>query len=154
MKSAIYLGLAESYAGYQQICHSPSCAVEITTPRPFAGLAAFASADGVHWKKLRQEPVLPPSPKTMCDSQNVAFWSAAEGVYVCYYRVFKQFATGGIRWVARTTSKDFLRWTPPVEMTFGDAPPEHLYTNQTSPYFRAPHIYSASLRALCPEGRC
>jgi hypothetical protein len=26
-------------------------------------------------------------------------------------------------------------------MTFSEAPPEHLYTNQTSPYFRAPHIY-------------
>ena len=26
-------------------------------------------------------------------------------------------------------------------MSFGDAPPEHLYTNQTSSYFRAPHIY-------------
>jgi hypothetical protein len=106
-----------------------------------SGLAAFVSADGVRWKKLREEPVLPPSPKTMYDSQNVAFWSAAEEVYVCYYRVFKQFASGGIRWVARTTSKDFLKWTPPVEMTFGDAPPEHMYTNQTSPYFRAPHIY-------------
>jgi hypothetical protein len=28
-------------------------------------------------------------------------------------------------------------------MTFGDTPPEHLYTNQTTPYFRAPHIYIA-----------
>jgi hypothetical protein len=26
-------------------------------------------------------------------------------------------------------------------MTFGDVPAEHLYTNQTHPYFRAPHIY-------------
>ena len=26
-------------------------------------------------------------------------------------------------------------------MSFGDTPPEHFYTNQTSPYFRAPHIY-------------
>jgi hypothetical protein len=28
-------------------------------------------------------------------------------------------------------------------MTFGDTPMEHLYTQQTSPYFRAPHIYIA-----------
>ena len=28
-------------------------------------------------------------------------------------------------------------------MTFGDTPDEHLYTQQTSPYFRAPHIYVA-----------
>jgi hypothetical protein len=26
-------------------------------------------------------------------------------------------------------------------MTFGDTPSEHLYTNQTHPYYRAPHIY-------------
>jgi hypothetical protein len=26
-------------------------------------------------------------------------------------------------------------------MSFGEAPPEHLYTNQTHPYFRAPHLY-------------
>jgi hypothetical protein len=28
-------------------------------------------------------------------------------------------------------------------MSFGDTPPEHLYTNQTQPYFRAPHLYVA-----------
>jgi hypothetical protein len=106
-----------------------------------SGLVSFASADGIHWRKLREEPVLPASSKSMYDSQNVAFWSTAEGTYVCYFRIFKQFPSGGIRWVARTTSKDFLNWTTPVEMTFGDAPSEHLYTNQTSPYFRAPHIY-------------
>jgi hypothetical protein len=106
-----------------------------------SGLAAFASSDGIHWTKMREEPVLPASKVTMYDSQNVAFWSDSENSYVCYYRIFKRFSAGGVRWVARTTSKDFLHWTPPVEMTFGDAPPEHLYTNQTSPYFRAPHIY-------------
>jgi hypothetical protein len=106
-----------------------------------SGLAAFVSADGLHWKKLREEPGLPPSQKTIYDSQNVAFWSAAENAYVCYFRVYKKVSSGGFRWVARSTSKDFVHWTPPVEMTFGDAGPEHLYTNQTSPYFRAPHIY-------------
>ena len=106
-----------------------------------SGLAPFASADGIHWRRMREQPALPPSPTTMYDSQNVAFWSTAENAYVCYFRVFKKFASGGVRWVARTTSKDYLNWTPPVEMSFGDAPPEHLYTNQTSSYFRAPHIY-------------
>lgn len=106
-----------------------------------SGLAAFASADGIRWKQMRQQPVLPASPTTMYDSQNVAFWSSAENLYVCYFRVFKRFPSGGVRWVSRTTSKDFLNWSAPVEMSFGDAPPEHLYTNQTSPYFRAPHIY-------------
>ena len=106
-----------------------------------SGLVPFASADGIHWRRMREQPALPPSSTTMYDSQNVSFWSTAEDAYVCYFRVFKRFPSGGVRWVARTTSKDFLNWTPPVEMTFGAAPPEHLYTNQTSPYFRAPHIY-------------
>jgi hypothetical protein len=35
-------------------------------------------------------------------------------------------------------------------MTFGDTPLEHLYTQQTSPYFRAPHIYIAIGGRLMP----
>jgi len=45
--------------------------------------------------------------------------------------------------VGRTTSNDFIHWTEPQQMTFGDTPPEHLYTQQTSPYYRAPQIYVA-----------
>jgi hypothetical protein len=71
------------------------------------------------------------------DSQNVAFWSEVEQQYVCYFRVFVE----GVRWIARTTSADFLHWSPPEQMTFDDRPPQHLYTNQTLAYFRAPHIY-------------
>jgi hypothetical protein len=44
--------------------------------------------------------------------------------------------------VSRTTSKDFVTWTDPVEMK-PNLPGEHLYTTQTHPYFRAPHIYIA-----------
>ncbi|MCX6622100.1 MAG: hypothetical protein NTY38_13735, partial [Acidobacteria bacterium] len=36
------------------------------------------------------------------------------------------------------------------EMSYGDAPPQHLYTNQTSPYFRAPHIYTAICARFMP----
>ena len=103
-----------------------------------SGLVAFASADGVHWKKLREQAVIT---QGVFDSQNVSFWSQAEKQYVCYFRTFKTIAGKGVRWITRTTSKDFLNWSEPVEMTFGEAPPEHLYTNQTHPYFRAPHLY-------------
>lgn len=48
-----------------------------------------------------------------------------------------------MRTVSRTTSGDFIHWTTPVEMSYGDTAPEQLYTQQTSPYFRAPHIYVA-----------
>ncbi len=59
------------------------------------------------------------------------------------------------RAVARLTSKDFLNWTQPVPMTFGDAgviPPDQHYNNQTHPYFWATHIY-LSLSARFMEGR-
>ncbi len=98
------------------------------------GLFAFVSEDGLRWKKLRDTAVVP---KGAFDSQNVPFWSDAEQCYACYFRVF----VAGIRRISRTTSKDFLTWAEPVLMNYGDGPIEHLYTNQTHPYFRAPHIY-------------
>jgi len=98
------------------------------------GLIAFASPDGIHWRELQKEPVIT---KGAFDSQNVAFWSTAEGCYVCYFRVFRE----GIRWVARATSKDFIHWTDPIDMDLDGKPRQHLYTNQTTPYSRAPHIY-------------
>jgi len=101
------------------------------------GLTAYVSADGVRWRRLRKEPIIT---EGAFDSQNLAFWSQSENCYVCYFRVF----AAGVRTVSRTTSKDFLHWTKPKRMTFGDTPMEHLYTNQTGPYFRAPHIYVAT----------
>ena len=106
-----------------------------------SGLSAFISADGIHWKRMRAEPIFPATTEPMFDSQNLAFWSASEGLYVCYFRSFKQIGSHRVRWVSRATSRDFLHWSDPEEMSFGDAPPEHIYVNQTSPYFRAPHIY-------------
>lgn len=113
------------------------------------GLAAFASADGIHWRKMREEPVIT---KGAFDSQNVAFWSESEQCYVCYFRTWTEMNYGGFRSIGRTTSSDFLEWAEPVEMSFGDTPREHLYTNQTRPYFRAPHIY-ISTAARFMQGR-
>lgn len=104
-----------------------------------SGLLAFTSADGIHWKRMRDEPVLT-SKDFAFDSQNVAFYSALENCYVCYFRTWKN----NVRWISRSTSKDFLSWAPSAAMSYGDTPPEHLYTNQTHPYFRAPHIYIAT----------
>jgi hypothetical protein len=71
------------------------------------------------------------------------FWSEVENCYVLYARHM----VGGdrIRSTARATSIDFLNWTEQTPMTFSDTgsptPSAHFYTNQTQPYFRAPHIY-------------
>ena len=102
------------------------------------GLKAFVSPDGVHWKKLREEAVVPEVWGKYFDSQNYAFWSESEQRYVCYFRRFIK----GMRGIARTTSTDFVNWTPFVEIE-ANLPKEHLYTACTQPYFRAPHIYVA-----------
>ncbi len=98
------------------------------------GLVAFVSADGFRWAKLREEPVIT---KGAFDSQNLAFWDALRGEYVEYHRGFRN----GYRDIMTCTSQDFVNWTEPVWLDYGDAPPEHLYTNAITPYFRAPHLY-------------
>ena len=112
-----------------------------------SGLIAYVSADGIHWMKLREESILR-SKEFAFDSQNVVFWSESEKCYLCYFRTW---SLGGFRTVSRATSTDFVNWTEPEAMTFGDTPMEHLYTNQTSPYFRAPHIYIAIGGRFMPD---
>jgi hypothetical protein len=41
-----------------------------------APLLAFASPDGLHWRQLRDEPVIT---KGLFDSQNLAFWNGRRG---------------------------------------------------------------------------
>ncbi len=106
-----------------------------------AGLYAYVSPDGLHWKKLRKEAIISETQGSF-DSQNVAFWSVVEGRYVCYFRLFEK----GCRAVGRSTSPDFLSWSKPVVMK-GRLEKEQLYTNGTHAYFRAPHIY------VCPATR-
>ncbi|MEE3372622.1 MAG: hypothetical protein VX346_25020 [Planctomycetota bacterium] len=104
------------------------------------GLFAFSSADGIHWKKLKQTPVIT-SRDFAFDSQNVSFWSASEQCYVCYFRTWKT-PHGNLRTISRTVSQDFLKWSKPLA-TKPNRPGEHLYTSGTHPYFRANHIYIA-----------
>jgi len=98
------------------------------------GLLPFASPDGIRWSMLRKEPVIT---KGAFDSQNLAFWDTLRGEYVCYFRIYRK----GVRDISRCTSKDFIHWSEPEPLDYGDAPLEHLYTNAVIPYFRAPHIF-------------
>lgn len=113
-----------------------------------SGLSSFSSANGVDWV-LKDEKIITDG---MFDSQNLAFWSEAEQCYVCYFRTWSDGGYKGYRWVSRATSPDFVTWSPTEEMTAGGAPLEHIYTNQTFPYFRAPHLY-ISLAARFMPGR-
>lgn len=108
-----------------------------------SGLLAFASADGVHWRRWREEPILRDG---AFDSQNVAFYSPLEQAYVCYFRTFRN----RVRWISRSVSKDFATWSAPVPLDFGGAPAEHLYTNQIQPYFRATDVLVATPARFVP----
>ena len=114
-----------------------------------SGLIAYTSPDGLRWRRLQEQPVLTGAE---FDSQNVAFWSEHEQRYVCYLRTWTGEGYAGIRTVSRATSQDFVTWTEPVEMEFTDAQgaKDHLYTNQTHPYMRAPHLYVAIAARFMP----
>ncbi|MAT14520.1 MAG: hypothetical protein CMJ46_04535 [Planctomyces sp.] len=110
------------------------------------GLVAFKSPDGFHWTEMQEAPVIT---QGAFDSQNVPMWSQTEQKYICYLRVF----VDGIRRISRCESDDFINWTEPQLMSYKDKPAEHLYTNQTVEYFRAPHIYVATAARFFPGRR-
>ena len=112
-----------------------------------SSLVAFVSGDGIHWEKLRQEPVIRYTREYAFDSQNVSFWSELEGCYVCYFR---HFLDKKLRSVCRTTSTDYYNWSEPVALK-PNFPGEHIYTTLTHPYFRAPHIYIATPTRFFPD---
>lgn len=124
------------------------------------GLYVLVSPDGINWKKWRDEAVFK---NGAFDSQNVGFWSETEELYVIYFRVFtgvadytqpkQKWAIRGYRSISRTTSKDLINWSKPERMSFGDTPLEHLYTNHTRPYFRAPHLYISTPVRFVPGRR-
>ncbi len=113
---------------------------------------ALVSPDGLDWRLLDPKPILTDGP---FDSFNIAYWDHSAKQYVAYvrgvrsegklghgmsaddpfYRTYK-----GVRWIRRTTSKDFRRWAPLRPIDTGPAPLEHLYTNSAVPYDRAPGL--------------
>ena len=85
----------------------------------------------------------------MFDSQNTSFWSETEGCSVCYFRTLKT-PHGRLRSVSRATSADYRTWDERIDLEPND-PGEHLYTSQTHPYFRAPHLYLALPTRFVPD---
>lgn len=117
----------------------------VRSRKPF-GLVAFKSPDGLHWTPMSEKPIIT---EGAFDSQNLAFWDAERGEYRAYWRFFTEGVTNestwkitGFRGIRTATSKDFMTWTPHVDLTYPGAAPEvHLYTNQIKPYHRAPHLF-------------
>lgn len=103
-------------------------------------MVALVSPDGLRWTNLRKQPVIvAPENDPYFDSHNIAFWDAARGCYVAYLRGWP---TGfqGIRHIRRATSNDFRSWSAPEYIDLGDTPPEHLYKNAATPYYRRPDL--------------
>jgi hypothetical protein len=104
-------------------------------------LFAYASPDGIHWKKLQAEPVLT---KGTFDSLNLAFWDTQAKCYRCYSRYFDQGAYKGIRAIQHCKSQDFLHWSDPQPNEYAaGVPKEHFYTNATFPCPGAPEYLLA-----------
>ncbi len=97
------------------------------------GLLIYKSADGIHWSKIVEEPVVTKGP---FDSHNTVFWDDAEKRYVMYLRAIKD----DLRHIGISYSTDFRNWSDPVPIDFPNSPSQGMYTNQIRPYQRAPHI--------------
>jgi hypothetical protein len=112
-------------------------------------VVALGSHDGKDWR-IMQDPILTEGP---FDTMNIPFWDEARGEYVIYTRAVagEGIFIGGVRWIRRTTSKDFRNWTDFESITAGDTPFEHLYTSACVPYERAPGIYLMFPSRYVPE---
>lgn len=116
-------------------------------------LVFYGSRDGFSFHKLEPQPDFISDLKNVFDGNTTMFWSEAEQQYVVYFRWYEgkmkeemegqPTGGGGWRTIARSTSKDLMTWTKPVPMTYGGSPRDHIYVNNTQPYFRAPHLYVA-----------
>jgi hypothetical protein len=121
-----------------------------------AGLGAYVSGDGIHWKLLVEDRIVAAVSDEGVrqggfDSQNVAFWDAERKMYVCYYRGPGPDPEGKLRGIWRMTSDDFRTWTKPHPVAYSDDRPEHLYTNVIRPYVRAPHLYLGTPARYVPR---
>jgi len=123
----------------------------------YAHLYGFSTPDATNWIQIKDEPLIEGSLPNHWDAQNSIFWSEAEQQYVIYARYMvgpdgllgenfrKVDEKSRIRSTARATSPDFENWSEFVPMEYSDTdsitPSAQLYTNQTTSYFRANHIY-------------
>ncbi|WP_436934716.1 LamG domain-containing protein [Halovenus marina] len=98
------------------------------------GLSGFVSPDGFNWTPLDENPIITDG---AFDSQNTAIWDPVQEEYRAFWRFFDD--TG--RSIRTARSDDFRQWTDQKDLSYPEAPPEQLYTNNIKPYYRAPHIW-------------
>jgi hypothetical protein len=123
-------------------------------------VSAFASPDGIHWRKLVDEPVV-----EGYDAQHMAFWDAPRGEYRAYlrHRRIAAYQAGLLelgnpsietddetgltadgldngRDIITSTSKEFVHWSKAEFITYSPGRVNELYENSIQPYHRAPHL--------------
>ena len=112
------------------------------------GLFGYVSADGVHWRRISEAPLLDKRHGDF-DSQNLCFWDAARGAYALYFRKFE----GGRRKVRFAMSTDFRNWSGFQWLEYDESNPDvELYTNSILPYERAEGVYVGLPMRFC-KGR-
>jgi hypothetical protein len=109
--------------------------VGATTSIKDRALYAMVSPDGLHWSLMSEEPILK---DCAFDSQNLVFWDSVRSEYRAYMR---DVLPPWYRGIKTATSGDFVHWTDAQWLEYPDTPSQQLYTNQVTPYFRAPHIF-------------
>lgn len=138
----IWLGSPETHNFAPFLDANPNCTPEerykaIGGTVTSKGLWTFKSADGIHWTRKSDGPVVS---KGAFDSHNTCFWDVDQNRYVMYVRYFSEGEFQGLRSIGVSYSTDFSTWTEPVGLEYPGSPPQQMYTNQIAPYFRAPHI--------------
>ena len=95
---------------------------------PHGHIDVAYSPDGIHWG--RRTPVA----EARGDTHNNALWAPELNRYVAFTR---EYPPPGIRTVLRMESKDFVRWTPPVEVLRGPSEAQAY----SMPVFRYAEVY-------------
>ncbi len=109
------------------------------------GLFGLVSADGIHWRKVREGPLTTAGD---FDSLNLAFWDTNTGCYRLYSRYFAD----GVRAIQSATSPDFINWSAQQPNVYGiGVPMEHFYTNATVLCPGAEHTYLSFPMRFVPQ---
>jgi hypothetical protein len=112
------------------------------------GLQGLVSPDGIRWRLLQTEKVVPAVGPF--DTHSISMWDAARGKYVVYTREFVK----GVRQIRRTESDDFRKFPVPTLIKFLDKPArplEHLYKNAATAYFRRPQVMLMFPKRFLPD---
>ncbi|NLJ41166.1 MAG: hypothetical protein GX352_06110 [Clostridiales bacterium] len=132
---------------------NPSCPAD-QKYKAFEGgwgrLSVYKSSDGYHWTPMFDKPL---SIEGTFDSSNLAFWDPYRQKYWAYVRSFhnpdtdltlsdvKNTVSNGIRDISWCESGDFINWSAPQMLDFGNSPDIPLYSSSITQYYRAPHMF-------------